>query len=140
MVTPYDVYQSYRGQTERVSGKAVEIPVENFLSQVAEPSAAEIQACRLLTMDAARKIDEGSEARVEVSLLKFYAARVLCDVIDRAIQVHGARGLTDETPLAAMSLMARGARIYDGPDEVHRMVVARRILRSFSDGEGWAFS
>ena len=61
-------------------------------------------------------------------------------VIDRAIQVHGARGLTDETPLAAMSMMARGARIYDGPDEVHRMVVARRILRSFADGEGWAFS
>ena len=97
-------------------------------------------ACRLLTMDAARKIDEGSEARVEVSLLKFYAARVLCDVIDRAIQVHGARGLTDQTPLASMAAMARGARIYDGPDEVHRMVVARRILRAFRDGEGWAFS
>jgi alkylation response protein AidB-like acyl-CoA dehydrogenase len=110
--------------------------VQNWVAD----SAAEIQACRLLTMDAARKIDEGSEARVEVSLLKFYAARVLCDVIDRAIQVHGARGLTDETPLAVMSLMARGARIYDGPDEVHRMVVARRILRSFSDGAGWTFS
>jgi alkylation response protein AidB-like acyl-CoA dehydrogenase len=65
---------------------------------------------------------------------------VLCDVIDRAIQVHGARGLTDETPLAAMSMMARGARIYDGPDEVHRMVVARRILRSFADSDGWTFS
>ena len=110
--------------------------VQNWVAD----SAAEIQACRLLTMDAARKIDEGSEARVEVSLLKFYAARVLCDVIDRAIQVHGARGLTDETPLASMATMARGARIYDGPDEVHRMVVARRILRSFRDGQGWAFS
>jgi len=53
--------------------------------------------------------------------------------------VHGARGLTDETPLAVMSMMARGGRIYDGPDEVHRMVVARRILRSFRDGDGWAF-
>ena len=79
-------------------------------------------------------------ARTDVSLIKFYAARVLHDVIDRAVQVHGARGLTDETPLAGMLAMARGARIYDGPDEVHRMVVARRILRSFSDGEGWAFS
>ena len=48
-------------------------------------------------------------------------------MIDRAIQVHGARGLTDETPLGAMYAMARGARIYDGPDEVHRMVVSRRI-------------
>ena len=75
-----------------------------------------------------------------MSLLKFYAARVLGDVIDRAIQVHGARGLTDETPLATMALMARGARIYDGPDEVHRMVVARRILRAFADGDGWSFA
>jgi acyl-CoA dehydrogenase len=103
-------------------------------------SAAEIQACRLLTMDAARKIDGGSEARVEISLLKFYAARVLNDVVDRAVQVHGARGLTDETPLAQMLLHARAGRIYDGPDEVHRMVVARRILKAFADGDGWSFS
>ena len=61
-----------------------------------------------MTLDAARKIDEGDEARVEISLIKFYAARVLHDVIDRAVQVHGARGLTDETPLAAM--LAHGAR------------------------------
>ena len=91
-------------------------------------------------MDAARKIDDGSEARVEVSLLKFFAARALNDVVDRAVQVHGARGLTDETPLATMLLHARSGRIYDGPDEVHRMVVARRILKSFAAGDGWAFS
>ncbi|HEU0335552.1 MAG TPA: acyl-CoA dehydrogenase family protein [Gaiellaceae bacterium] len=110
--------------------------VQNWIAD----SAAEIQACRLLTTDAARKIDGGHEARVEVSLLKFYAARVLGDVIDRAVQVHGARGLTDETPLGAMWAMARGARIYDGPDEVHRMVVARRILKSFAAGDGWRFT
>ena len=62
------------------------------------------------------------------------------DVIDRAIQVHGARGLTDETPLATMSMMARGGRIYDGPDEVHKMVVARRILKSFAEADGWRFT
>ena len=61
------------------------------------------------------------------------------DVVDRAVQVHGARGLTDETPLAGMLSLARGARIYDGPDEVHRMVVARRILKSFAAGEPWRF-
>jgi acyl-CoA dehydrogenase len=102
-------------------------------------SAAEIQACRLLTLDAAHKIDAGDEARVEISALKFYAARVLNDVLDRAVQVHGARGLTDETPLAAMARQARAARIYDGPDEVHRMVVARRILKAFAEGAGWRF-
>ena len=110
--------------------------VQNWVAD----SAAEIQACRLLTMDTARKIDEGSEARVEVALLKVYAANVLFTVIDRAIQVHGARGLTDETPLARMAMNARAARIYDGPDEVHRMTAARRILKSFREGEGWAFS
>src|SRR5207302_7637490 len=96
----------------------------------------EIQACRLMTLDAAYKVDQGDEARVEISLVKFYAARVLNDVIDRAVQVHGARGLTDETPLASMARQARAARIYDGPDEVHRMVVARRILKAFAEGDG----
>jgi len=109
--------------------------VQNWIAD----SAVEIQACRLMTLDAANKIDEGDEARVEISLIKFYAARVLNDVIDRAIQVHGALGLTDDTPLASMSLHARGGRIYDGPDEVHRMVVSRRILKSFAEGDGWRF-
>src|SRR3982751_2492561 len=109
--------------------------VQNWIAD----SAAEIQACRLMTLDAAHKIDRGEEARVEVSLIKFFAARVLNDVIDRAIQVHGALGLTDETPLAVMYRMARGARIYDGADEVHKMVVARRILRDFEDGGVWRF-
>jgi acyl-CoA dehydrogenase len=103
-------------------------------------SYAEIQACRLMTLDAAHKIDGGDEARVEISAIKFFAARALHDVIDRAIQVHGARGLTDETPLAHMLMTARGGRIYDGPDEVHRMVVARRILKAFAAGDGWQFS
>ena len=109
--------------------------VQNWIAD----SAAGIHACRLMTLDAARKIDEGDEARVEVSLIKFFAAQVLHDVIDRAIQVHGARGLTDETPLAAMYAMARAARIYDGPDEVHRMVVSRRILKEFENGGVWRF-
>jgi alkylation response protein AidB-like acyl-CoA dehydrogenase len=110
--------------------------VQNWIAD----SYAEIQACRLMTLDAAHKIDGGDEARVEISAIKFYAARVLQEVIDRAIQVHGARGLTDETPLAHMAMMARGGRIYDGPDEVHRQVVARRILKAFASGDAWHFS
>ena len=109
--------------------------IQNWIAD----SAAGIHACRLMTLDAARKIDEGDEARVEVSVIKFFAAQVLHDVIDRAIQVHGARGLTDETPLAEMYANARAARIYDGPDEVHRMVVSRRILKEFENGSVWRF-
>jgi acyl-CoA dehydrogenase len=110
--------------------------IQNWIAD----SAAEIQACRLMTLDAAHKIDQGDEARVEISLIKFYAARVLGEVVDRAIQVHGALGLTDDTPLARMYVHARGARVYDGPDEVHRMVVSRRILKEFEEGGTWRFA
>jgi acyl-CoA dehydrogenase len=110
--------------------------IQNWIAE----SAAEIQACRLMTLQAAHRLDEGDEARVEVSLIKFYAAKVLHDVIDRALQVHGGLGMTDDTPLAMMYRTARGARIYDGADEVHKMVVARRILRSFEDGGTWRFT
>jgi alkylation response protein AidB-like acyl-CoA dehydrogenase len=110
--------------------------VQNWIAD----SAAEIHACRLMTLDAAHKIDAGDEARVEVSTIKFYAARVLNEVIDRAIQVHGALGITNDSPLASMYVTARAARIYDGPDEVHRMVVARRILKAFESGGGWRFA
>jgi alkylation response protein AidB-like acyl-CoA dehydrogenase len=91
-------------------------------------SAAEIQGHRLMTIDAARKLDAGEDARVEIALIKFHGTRMLHNVIDRAIQVHGALGLTGDTPLERMYREARYSRVYDGPDEVHRMTVARRLL------------
>jgi acyl-CoA dehydrogenase len=136
MQRAFELMCSYALEREAFGGPLAE--KQTVQTWIAD-SAAEIHACRLMTLDAARRIDEGSEARVEVSALKFFAARVLNDVIDRAVQVHGARGLTDETPLAQMLAMARAGRIYDGPDEVHRMVVARRILKAFADGDGWRF-
>jgi acyl-CoA dehydrogenase len=136
MQRAFELMCTYALEREAFGGPLAEKQtVQNWIAD----SAAEIQACRLLTLDTAHKIDQGDEARVEVSLIKFYAAKALNDVIDRAVQVHGARGLTDETPLAGMLSLARGARIYDGPDEVHRMVVARRILKSFAEGDGWRF-
>ena len=101
-------------------------------------SAAEIQAARMMTLDAARAIDSGSEARTEISLIKFWGARMLHNVVDRAIQVHGAMGVTSDTPLEFMYREARYARLYDGPDEVHRMVVARRLVRDPYEGVPWA--
>jgi alkylation response protein AidB-like acyl-CoA dehydrogenase len=99
--------------------------IQRFVAE----SAAEIQAARLMTLDAAMAMDAGTEARVEISLVKFWGAAMLHNVIDRAIQVHGALGVTGDTPLERMYREARYARIYDGPDEVHRMVVARRLLK-----------
>ena len=99
--------------------------IQRFVAE----SAAEIQAARLMTLDAAMAMDAGTEARVEISLVKFWGAAMLHNVIDRAIQVHGALGVTSDTPLERMYREARYARLYDGPDEVHRMVVARRLLK-----------
>lgn len=94
---------------------------------------AEIDAARLLVLDTARRIDAfgAREARESVSTIKYFTAGVLQRVLDRAIQVHGALGMTDDTPLAYWYRHERAARIYDGADEVHKGVVARRILKGY---------
>jgi len=96
-------------------------------------SRAEIEAARLLVLDTAAKIDRdgASAARHNISMIKFYVAGILGKVLDRAIQVHGALGLTNDTLLSYWYRHERGARIYDGPDEVHKTVVAREALRKF---------
>jgi alkylation response protein AidB-like acyl-CoA dehydrogenase len=102
-------------------------------------TAAEIQACRLLTLDAAHKLDQGDPARVEIGVIKVVGARMLHNAVDRAIQVFGAKGLTPDTPLDRMYRSARFGRLYDGPDEVHRATVARLLLRAYRNGERWDF-
>jgi acyl-CoA dehydrogenase len=109
--------------------------IQNWIAD----SLVNIQAARLLTMQAAQKIDSGDEARVEISMIKFFVVNVACDVIDKAIQVHGALGVTTDVPLQAMYKSARTLRIADGPDEVHRMVVSRRVIRKYRAGETWDF-
>jgi acyl-CoA dehydrogenase len=92
-------------------------------------SAADIFSHRAATLAAAEAVDRGSDARIEISLIKFRGAQLLHNVIDRAIQVHGALGVTADTPLEWMYRDARYARIYDGPDEVHRDRVARSLAK-----------
>jgi acyl-CoA dehydrogenase len=108
--------------------------VQNWIAD----SAAEMQAARLMTLQAAWMIDtQGpSAARREISLIKFFGAKVLHDVIDRAIQVNGALGYSSDLPLEAMYRHARAARMYDGPDEVHRVTVARQILSGYKAPAG----
>lgn len=96
-------------------------------------SAIERKAARLMTMQAAWKMDtEGaSAARTDVAMIKVYGAQVLHNVIDRALQAHGSLGYSTDMPLEAMYRFARAARIYDGPDEVHRESIARQFLRGY---------
>ena len=103
-------------------------------------SLCEIQASRMLTLAAAQKIDRGDEARVEIGMIKVFGAQMLHNVIDRAIQVWGAKGVTEDTPLERMYRHARFARIYDGPDEVHVTTTARRVLAAYKIGDGWEFA
>lgn len=103
--------------------------VQSFIAE----SRAEIDAARLLVLHTALKIQEQGQhaAATEISTIKFFAANVLHKVVDRAIQVHGALGVTDDTLLSYYYREERGARIYDGPDEAHKASLARKILKSY---------
>jgi acyl-CoA dehydrogenase len=107
--------------------------VQNWIAD----SMAEMHAARLMTLQAAWKMDKvgASASRVEIAMIKYYGAQVLYNVIDRSLQVHGSLGYSSDMPLEAMYRAARAARIYDGPDEVHRQTVARSVLKNYEPHE-----
>jgi acyl-CoA dehydrogenase len=107
---------------------------KQFVQEAIAASRMEIDQARLLTMYAAWKMDtEGKRAaRQAISAIKIVAANMVMDVLDRAIQVHGSLGMTDDTPLAALWRFSRMLRLADGPDEVHKMVLARRELNRWA--------
>lgn len=119
----------YAARRELAPGKplARQQTVQEWIAE----SRAEIEAARLMVLQAAWKIEQHGEYREDVSLIKFFVAGVLQRVLDRAIQTHGALGMTDDTPLAFWYSHERAARIYDGPDEVHKHVVARQLLADY---------
>lgn len=94
----------------------------------------EIKAARMMVLEVAQKIDAGGteDAKIDISAIKFYCANVLQQTLDCAIQVHGAMGISDDTPLAMWYAHERGARIYDGADEVHKSRVAKHILKAYA--------
>lgn len=103
--------------------------IQNWIAE----SAAEIKASRLLVLQTAYQIQHfgAKAAKEDISTIKFYVSGVLMKILDRAIQVHGALGITNDTLLSFWYRHERGARIYDGPDEVHKAVLARRILKQY---------
>jgi alkylation response protein AidB-like acyl-CoA dehydrogenase len=131
----FDLMCSYAARRELSPGVLL-ASRQNVQEWIAE-SRAEINAARLLVLQTACEIDrKGAGAvREDISLIKFFVAGILQKVLDRAIQVHGALGLTDATVLSYWYRHERAARIYDGPDEVHKMVVARSVLRNYVKGD-----
>jgi acyl-CoA dehydrogenase len=103
-------------------------------------SYQDIMATRLMILDAAARLDAGEQARVQLSSIKVQAAHAVHRVVDRAMQVFGAEGMSELQPLEAMYREARFGRIVDGADEVHMQRVGRRVLRSYADGTGWDFA
>ena len=106
---------------------------KQFIQGFIADSRAEIDAARLLVLRTARHIDEQGAAAVrdEISMIKFFTANMMLRVIDRAIQVHGALGMTSDILLSYWYTHERAARIYDGADEVHKVALARTILKSY---------
>ncbi len=102
-------------------------------------SYMDIQAARLMTIHCAQVIESGADARTQISAIKVFVPNAMHRVVDRAIQIHGAMGVSGDTPLAGMYLGARTLRIADGPDEVHRILIAKNILKRYHGGQTWDF-
>ncbi len=91
--------------------------------------ATKIHACRLMTHNAARTLDAGGDVRGEASMIKVFSTEMATEILDNAMQAFGAMGMTKELPLQVMAAQVRVMRIYEGPTEVHRMSLARRVLK-----------
>ena len=102
-------------------------------------SYIDIQTSRLMTIHCADQMEGGADARTEISALKIYVPQAYSRVVDRAIQVWGAAGITGDLPLAGMYQGARTLRLADGPDEVHKILVAKNVLKQYHAGASWDF-
>ena len=113
---------------------------KQFVQGFIADSYIDIQAARLMTIHAAEKTDQGMDgARTDISAIKVFVPAAYTRVVDRAIQVWGAAGVSNDLPLAGMYMGARTLRIADGPDEVHRILIAKNVLGRFAKGESWDF-
>ena len=113
---------------------------KQFIQGFIADSYMDIQAARLMTIHAAEKVDAGMQAaRTDISAIKIFVPNAYTRVVDRAIQVWGAAGVSNDLPLFAMYQGARTLRIADGPDEVHKILIAKNVLGQFASGEGWDF-
>lgn len=126
-----------RATERKVHGGLLES--KQMIQEFIADSYMDIQSARLMTIHCAEVIDSGGDPRTEISAIKVFVPAAFHRVVDRAIQVHGAMGVSGDTPLAGMYLGARTLRIADGPDEVHRILIAKNVLKRYHDGMAWDF-
>ena len=137
------MWRAFDLMVERASVRQVHgglLQDKQFVHGFIADSYIDIQAARLMTIHAAEKIDGGlTAARTDISAIKVFVPSAYSRVVDRAIQVWGAAGISSDLPLAAMYTGARTLRIADGPDEVHKILIAKNVLARRAAGEGWDF-
>ena len=126
-----------RSMSREVHGGLLE--TKQFIQGFIAESYIDIQAARLMTIHCAEKMDSGIDARTDISAIKIFVPGAYHRVVDRAIQVWGAAGVSGDLPLAAMYQSARTLRLADGPDEVHKILIAKNILKQYHSGDSWDF-
>ncbi len=127
-----------RAMTREVHG-GEKLEDKQFIQGFIADSYIDIQAARLMTIHCAEKMEGGIDPRTDISAIKIFVPEMYHRVVDRAIQVWGAAGVSGDLPLANMYLGARTLRIADGPDEVHKILIAKNVLRRYHAGETWDF-
>lgn len=126
-----------RAMAREVHGGLLE--TKQFIQGFIADSYMDIQSSRLMTIHCAEVMESGGDARTEISAIKVFVPAAMERVVDRAIQVHGGLGVTSDTPLEGMFRGARTLRLADGPDEVHRILIAKNVLKRYRNGESWDF-
>jgi acyl-CoA dehydrogenase len=138
------MWRAFDLMVERILSREVHgglLKDKQFMQGFIADSYMDLQSARLMTIHAAEKVDRGDpQARTEISAIKVFVPAAYSRVVDRAIQVWGAAGVSNDLPLSGMYLTARTLRIADGPDEVHRILIAKNVLHHYEKGESWDFA
>ena len=137
------MWRAFDLMVERLTKRAVHggelLEDKQFMQGFIADSYIDIQAARLMTIECANKMEAGGNVRADISAIKVFVPAAFHRVVDRAIQVWGAAGVSGDLPLAGMYTTARTLRLADGPDEVHRILIAKTVLRAYHAGQGWDF-
>jgi acyl-CoA dehydrogenase len=136
------MWRAFDLMVERATMREVhggKLETKQFIQGFIADSYIDIQAARLMTIHCAERMDSGADPRTDISAIKVFVPAAYERVVDRAIQVWGAAGVSGDLPLAAMYQGARTLRLADGPDEVHRILIAKNVLGRYHAGESWDF-
>jgi acyl-CoA dehydrogenase len=136
------MWRAFDLMVERATSREVhggKLETKQFIQGFIADSYIDIQAARLMTIHTAERMDSGLDARTDISALKIFVPEAYSRVVDRAIQVWGGAGVSGDLPLSAMYTGARTLRLADGPDEVHKILIAKNVLKQYHAGESWDF-